>query len=1323
MGIWKLDDIDFDVYGVRVMRARGVLDMPRLQNEGHEWLDENYRDWWQQADQLKYHDREIILECYISARPDSLASKTAFEVFNEKLATFYQALMSEGKRTLATPYGEISDVSLQAGLNITNKQRYISKLQVGLFQLRLTVHGDSQYNNLTIVHSSGAYTVATVKYNNLAVNKRLQGECYASVTAEVNQKLTVSRFDKINLNYRGPGAEWFYLDKEPEVRKLSTNKYVYNFRFEHESSKMKDVAFMLEGEADFYLFANLEEIIDLIIVNADRVFTLSTMYVRGDIPATIRKNHKFTGENCYQVLQRIVAEYELEWEFVYQSLYGFFYINVAKRIGREWPLSIEYGKGKGMYEITRDGVSSDELVTQLFSFGAAKNLKPSYGSQRLRCPGNPLTANVHLYGVKEATKFFDDIYPRRTGVVTAYTQILKVEEGDPGYAAYAAIKEEWPGGMYRVEDTSLDFDLNDYLLGGPYAKIRMTTGDLAGFEFEIARYDHQYAYMFLLPFKDERGELFPNAVLQINEDDQYVLVDIDQPVDYVEDAEAELLAAALDYLDEYSIPKVTYRAVIDPAYLASLSGEYSDYKGFNVGDKVTIIDVDLGISAQFRIAELTKHFYTGRFELLFSENRVITPREVVNQRLNRIERSIQDTEKDQVESMKKDDMTTGELYNILLDPALEKLRVENIVRKESIDPIHLGFDSGMPQVSIENGFFEANFGGDYDKINVDAGKIVMHNFNALPRYEIGKLRSASLEYNPTREWSFDAQELTVPDSDGHWIYAKLPLAAESNTCTFIFSKMHVEIKKDLIPGYLTYKIGYVTSTASPRHLGMLWGNVKLNSTIKEIADEAAGELDLRTGWNPDALEKVRVRTVLLSKAFDVLAVSGYSTLEYWHLGSKVVTMGAYTVDLGATYETVPQGKHYIYFDSTGIHATQTPWNLARKDIVFTGVVYWNGGSLYTGWHCHAWNYPADLRAAARPAITSGLAITINATESHKIDVADGILKFADIEAPIRGNVTGHETFKQQLRALEARRLWKAGGLWYDDLESELVAKLDGTNNVQYCDPATGLQSLVDGEYTAVWVVGTYCNHRPVKIVLGSFKGSTAEEAKTLNTPQSFIDIAFDDCAEVNHVISRVIIKDIAIAPYYEIVEIDDTIRDDFEETPTFEQVQADWNEVDTDDPGYIRNKPAIPDAQIQSDWSQADSGAVDYIKNKPTIPNNTDEKVKYDASDPSAGYLADKIIAGTNVTINEGSGADENKLVISASGGGGGDTFLVHLKFEAVGSIVYTAPYACKFTAMKYSQTNAPTLSVALDTIIAEYGDLTVTADATGLVTLTGIWL
>ena len=53
--------------------------------------------------------------------------------------------------------------------------------------------------------------------------------------------------------------------------------------------------------------------------------------------------------------------------------------------------------------------------------------------------------------------------------------------------------------------------------------------------------------------------------------------------------------------------------------------------------------------------------------------------------------------------------------------------------------------------------------------------------------------------------------------------------------------------------------------------------------------------------------------------------------------------------------------------------------------------------------------------------------------------------------------------------------------------------------------------------------------------------------------------------------------------------------------------------------------------------------------------SDSDYKVKYDGLDPVGGYLGDKIVAGANITIEEGIGVNENKLVISASGGSATD--------------------------------------------------------------------
>lgn len=46
---------------------------------------------------------------------------------------------------------------------------------------------------------------------------------------------------------------------------------------------------------------------------------------------------------------------------------------------------------------------------------------------------------------------------------------------------------------------------------------------------------------------------------------------------------------------------------------------------------------------------------------------------------------------------------------------------------------------------------------------------------------------------------------------------------------------------------------------------------------------------------------------------------------------------------------------------------------------------------------------------------------------------------------------------------------------------------------------------------------------------------------------------------------------------------------------------------------------------------------------------DVDEKVKYNVGDPTAGYVADKIVAGTGISVAEGTGGNENKLVINST--------------------------------------------------------------------------
>lgn len=62
-------------------------------------------------------------------------------------------------------------------------------------------------------------------------------------------------------------------------------------------------------------------------------------------------------------------------------------------------------------------------------------------------------------------------------------------------------------------------------------------------------------------------------------------------------------------------------------------------------------------------------------------------------------------------------------------------------------------------------------------------------------------------------------------------------------------------------------------------------------------------------------------------------------------------------------------------------------------------------------------------------------------------------------------------------------------------------------------------------------------------------------------------------------------------------------------------------------------------------------------------------------------------------------------------------------KFEVAEAFAFVCPEALKFTSMEYQQTNAPTLSVALNTNMAKFDNLVITPDAVGLVILKGVFL
>lgn len=814
---WKLDNIEFKDYGVGIRKASGVLDLPKLVDKGHDWLELDGVDYWQDASDLRYDDHEIALSCWIKAGN--------YSEFKGRVYAFYMALKGEGLRTLETPFGITINCYVEKEIEMARKTSYLAQYQLGLFTLRLTVPGSGEYNLCTIKRwtaETGVTYPAVVKTRDLKITKNLQGDVTLSMSFESNSKVDIQNGDYIDYEYpdSGGNTDRFILNGMPAFSKKSTNRYTYNLTFQFMGTWLLERTQFLNdlSESDFSIYANVEEIFEQINGNLSRLY--GNQLTKGSIDATIRRNHKFSGENCMQVLQRICSEYELEYEFVKNDPEWWTYtVNIKEQVANEKTVTLSYGKGNGQYELKRGARIEDQFFTKLYAFGSTNNLPATYrsGLRRLSFAANPLEQNIDLYGYKEKTIYFDEIYPRRTGTITAYTQILEDN-------LTAAQKEVWPNGIFKISDNSLEFDINDYLTGGLTAKVVMKTGDLAGYEFDISKVDYDPTNniydIYIIPFKDERGELLPNATLMPSVDDEYTLINITLPEAYIIAAENELQAAAVEALAEGSTPKYEYSAVIDPKFVAD------NTLFFEVGDRVTLIDADYGINGTFRISRLVYNDYTGEYELTFSEKRTLSRLQTIEAKVEKHDRAIEDTEADTVESMRDNKRNTEELTRILLDP-LNKLNVDDIVRRNSLDPGHLSLDSGYLQLSLKDALVEPNYTGDEDKVFVGDGIITIHNYNTLSRYEIAKLKSLGIPYDPTRTWNITGGEFTLPTKAAHWLYARINLADGSNECTLEWSEEHKESKLEIDSGYLRYKLGYVSQASSPRYACMVFGNVKV----------------------------------------------------------------------------------------------------------------------------------------------------------------------------------------------------------------------------------------------------------------------------------------------------------------------------------------------------------------------------------------------------------------------------------------------------------------------------------------------------------------
>lgn len=755
---WKLDDIDFADYGVYVAKSSGVLDLPRLVNEGTNWLDENGKSYWNQPEDLKYSDREIVLSCWICGED--------FSDFKTKVGAFYSALVYPGTRTLTTPFNEIENITVQNGIQLVRETSYVSSMNIGTFSLRLTVGGDSQTKNITIYKADDTVRGVYKHRSDAVLSRRLQGEDNITFNLEFNTKDQIGRDDYISFG----GAKYIAFEY-PEIKKYASNKYGYSCKFEHEFFRLKDIQFRKFERSEFYWWANVEEILDEIITNTGRLFP--GLFVKGTVDTTIKKNWQFSGESCYDVLTRICDDMGLE--YAYKMATGAIEISILETVGNATAVELSYGKGNGLLQITRTSTSREKMVTHLYAYGSDKNLPSTYrgGASRLEFTGNPLV-KPFFSSKREVTKVWDDIFPDVTETVTSYS---KIESPDPDRTELAQFKLVANGMPYDLKELEVDGVTTKYLFSGTTAKIHFNTGMLAGFEFEVRDYNHtgtDAKTFWLTPLKEVNDLVYPNATSYPEAGDEFVIVDIKLPQARIDIAEAALQARAQEYIDKYYQPHTNYSVVVEPGFSLSVSP----------GDRVLINDADF-VNESLRISDIEYNLYSGNYNLTLSEIVKLSNRQLLEKRLNDVEIVLKSASIKEVTDQRRSEQTQGEIKNKIIDTLDEKLKADSIVRNESIDQRMLAYDAVEPGIHITS-LVEFNYLGDEDKIKVYAGAITLHSWRSftLSREDYAKLSEAQkLAFNPSRTWNITEEIITLPTKAGYFMYVEVDTTEESTSTT------------------------------------------------------------------------------------------------------------------------------------------------------------------------------------------------------------------------------------------------------------------------------------------------------------------------------------------------------------------------------------------------------------------------------------------------------------------------------------------------------------------------------------------------------------
>lgn len=231
--------------------------------------------------------------------------------------------------------------------------------------------------------------------NNITVPLKQNSQLERKFMADDIVKLFFERPTSIDLKI-GDYVEVFnrkyFLNTVPVAIKKARTLYEYNCVFESRFYDLGKVTF-LDTDAtgihithEFYLTGKINDFVNVIRNNIQRVYGEESWVFDIDVSNDEYLTLSFSENNCQQALIKICDEFGVEFKFAEVSETPTIYIKDDVSVLTE--NTFKYGKGEGLYSITRNKATANNLTTRLFVFGSSKNLGPNYRnySSRLKLP-------------------------------------------------------------------------------------------------------------------------------------------------------------------------------------------------------------------------------------------------------------------------------------------------------------------------------------------------------------------------------------------------------------------------------------------------------------------------------------------------------------------------------------------------------------------------------------------------------------------------------------------------------------------------------------------------------------------------------------------------------------------------------------------------------------------------------------------------------------------------------------------------------------------------------------------------------------------------